>query len=117
MNTYLVHCEGCGALANLSWGSCAGCGQALSRKPLDTTIEPAEPNARPIFWERANGQICGPATHEFQARVGSGPKAIYLVVAQFLGEPVFINSTALRSQVQFETQPTLRTVEPIREPQ
>lgn len=82
-----------------------------------STIEPAEPNARPVFWERADGQICGPATPEFRARVNSGPKTIYLVVAQFLGEPVFINSTALRSKRQFETQPTLRMVEPIREPQ
>lgn len=92
-------------------------GNGSTPHPSDVTIEPAAPNARPVFWERADGQICGPATPEFRARVSSGPRTIYLVVAQFLGEPVFINSTALRSKRQFETQPTIRTVEPIREPQ
>ncbi len=64
----------------------------------EIVIEPAHPQARPIFWEKADGSIWGPATPEFLARVGNGPKASYWVVAEFEGLPVWINSAALRSK-------------------
>ncbi len=96
----------------------------MSKKPRkdhrepseEVVIEPAAPNARPVFWERADGSLWGPATPEFLARVGNGPKASYWVVAEFEGLPVWINSAALRSKKQFETQVKPMVVELIREP-
>lgn len=70
-------------------------------------IEPAAPNARPVFWQRADGSIVGPAQPEFLARVGHGPTASFWVVALFEGLPVWINATVLRSKQQFEQQKPL----------
>jgi|SRR5215472_10587110 len=80
------------------------------------TIEPAHSEARPVFWEKADGSIVGPAKPEFLARVGSGPHESYCVVATFEGLPVWIRSDFLRSKKQFEHQPKVRTVEFIKEP-
>ena len=77
-------------------------------------IEPAAPNARPIFWERATG-IAGPAHPEFLAMTGRGPRASYWVVAQFEGLPIWINSLQLRSKRQFEHQVPLNAVALVRE--
>ena len=79
-------------------------------------IEPAHPNARPVFWERNTGEIVGPAQPEFLAKVGEGSNASYWVVAQFEGVPIWINSVVLRSKRDFETQMRLKPVELIREP-
>ena len=80
------------------------------------SIEPAAPNARPIFWERATGEIWGPAHPEFLAMVGHGLNAQYWVVAEHNGVPVWVNSMMLRSQREFEAQVPLRVVILIREP-
>lgn len=79
-------------------------------------IEPAANNSRPVFWERADGSIVGPAQPEFLARVGTGPKESYWVIALYEGMPVWINSTVLRSKRQFERQEPKRAMELIREP-
>jgi hypothetical protein len=70
----------------------------------DPLIEPAAPNARPVYWERADTSIVGPGQPEFLAMVGSGQAATYWVVAQFDGLPIWINSMQLRSKRQFEEQ-------------
>jgi hypothetical protein len=76
-------------------------------------IEPAAANPRPVYWERSDLSIVGPGRPEFLAKVGSGPKASYWVVAQFQGGPVWINSIVLRSKKAFEQQAKVRVVEPI----
>jgi hypothetical protein len=100
--TKTERCQTCQAVVNPTWETCAAC-----RCPLSTNeilIEPAAPNARPIYWERATTEIVGPARPEFLARVGTGPKAQYWVVAEFHGQPVWINSIVLRSKKQFVQQ-------------
>jgi hypothetical protein len=90
--------------------------QQPNRQPSDNTmnegitIEPAHPNARPVYWERGTREIVGPATPEFLARVGTGPNATYWVVAQFKELPVWINSTVLRSKQAFERQVKPRAI-------
>lgn len=111
--TKIERCKTCLAVVNPVWETCAAC-----RHPLTTNeivIEPAATNARPIFWERATG-IVGPAQPEFLARVGTGPKVSYWVVAQFEGLPIWINSTVLRSKRQFEEQVKPLVAELVREP-
>ena len=64
-------------------------------------MEPAAPNTRPIYWERAGGDIVGPATLEWLAKVGNGVTASFWVVCQFHGVPIWVNSTRLLSKRQF----------------
>jgi len=100
--TKTERCQTCQAVVNPAWETCAAC-----RRPLTTSeivIEPAAENARPIFWERATTEIVGPAQPEFLARVGTGPRTSYWVVALYGGLPVWINSTVLRSKQAFERQ-------------
>src|SRR5262245_50098962 len=81
----------------------------------DVVIEPAHPNAKPVYWER-RGSIVGPGIPEFLAKVGDGPSANFWVVVQFEGLPVWVNSIMLRSRAQFETQRPLAVVELVRDP-
>jgi hypothetical protein len=84
----------------------------VSSAAAHITIEPAHPSARPVYWERATGEIVGPGVPEFLARVGDA----FWVVAQFQGEPVWINSDRLRSRRQFEGQVKPKVVEFVKEP-
>jgi hypothetical protein len=77
------------------------------------TIEPAAPNARPVYWERADGSISGPARPEFLAQVGTGPAASFWVVTTYEGQARWIRSDRLRSKRQFESQAKTRIVEPL----
>ena len=74
------------------------------------TIEPAHPQARPLYWERATG-IVGPAAPEFMVKVGEA----FWIVAQFEGVPVWIHSDRLRSRQQFKTQVIRKPVNLIKE--
>jgi hypothetical protein len=78
-------------------------------------IESASPTARPIFWERGDGAIVGPAQPEYLAKVGEGLNSSYWVVAQFEGLPIWINSAVLRSKRDFETQVRLTAVELVKD--
>lgn len=82
----------------------------------DVVIEPAAPNARPVYWERGDGHIYGPAVPEFLAKVGTGATDRFWVIVEYQGQAIWVRSDRWRSRKAFETQPTLRTVEPIREP-
>ena len=64
----------------------------------DIIIEPAAPNARPIYWETADGRILGPAVPEFLARSGD----TFWIVTTFEGQPRWVNSDRLRSRTAFE---------------
>ena len=79
-------------------------------------IEPAHPNARPVYWERADGRIYGPGTPEFLARAGDGSMTTYWVVVNYSGQPIWVNTTVLRSKRQFEHQIMPTPFERIKEP-
>ncbi|MDZ4733662.1 MAG: hypothetical protein SGJ16_08760 [Nitrospirota bacterium] len=68
--------------------------------PADIVLEPAHPNPRPVYWERADGSIVGPGTPEFLARVGES----FWVIVQFESVPVWVNASSLRSKQAFDTQ-------------
>ena len=53
------------------------------REPI--TIEPAAVKARPVYWERATGEIVGPAKVTYLARTGSGATERYWVIVEFEG--------------------------------
>lgn len=85
-------------------------GQQLLRKapdavrrlsgPSQPVIEPAASNAKPIYWEHAEGRILGPAVPEFLAQVGEQ----FWVVVQYDGVPRWIRADRLRSKHAFEQQ-------------
>ena len=73
-------------------------------------IEPAVPNARPVYWESGTGRILGPATPEFLARDGG----TFWIVTTVEGQIRWINADQLRSRKAFEAQAEVREVEPVR---
>ncbi len=79
-------------------------------------IERAAPTASPVYWERGDGSIVGPAQPEFLAMVDNGLRASYWVIALYAGQPVWIKSIVLRSKKAFEQQVTPKPVQWIREP-
>ena len=90
---------------------------AVGPAPLDVTIQPASSTARPIYWERADGRIYGPAVPEFLAQVGVGLNTTdFWIVARFEGRPIWINSMVLRSKQAFEQQVAPKIFERIKEP-
>lgn len=106
-------CQWCQAVVNPAWETCVACHLPLNTDEI--VIEPAAPNARPIYWERADLTIVGPAHPEFLARVGTGPRASYWVVAEFLGQPIWINSIVLRSKSAWECQVAVTLVNGLNE--
>jgi hypothetical protein len=74
-------------------------------------IQPAAPNARPIYWETGDGRILGPAVPEFLGRDGNA----FWISTTFDGQMRWINADRLRSRQAFETQVVLREAEIIRE--
>lgn len=79
-------------------------------------IEPAHPNARPIYFEDIAGRILGPATPEFLAQTGHGLKSTdYWVVTTFEGQIRWIRSDRLRSKQAFDTQKPVHIIELIKE--
>lgn len=76
----------------------------------DLIMEPAAPNARPIYWETGTGRILGPATPEFLARDGD----TFWIVTTFDGQIRWINADQLRSKKAFEQQRVIQVVEQVR---
>jgi hypothetical protein len=70
----------------------------------DITIEPAAPNARPVYWERVTGEIVGPARPEFLAKVGRRASEQFWVIVDNQGQPAWIRSDRLRLKKAFEEQ-------------
>ena len=83
---------------------------AIKTRGEGLVIEPAAPDARPIYWEAADTRILGPAVPEFLARAGD----TFWIVTTFEGQARWINADRLRSRKAFEQQPEVREVEPIR---
>ncbi len=93
-------CPLCQAVVNPAWETCMACHRLLNTSEI--AMEPAAVNARPIYWERADLSIAGPATPEFLAKVGTGPKASFWVVAVYNGSPWWIRADTLRSRQDWE---------------
>lgn len=89
---------------------------AALKSAEDITIEPAAPNARPAYWERASGEIVGPARPEFLAKVGSGATEQFWVIVDYQGQPAWVRSDRLRSKKAFEEQVMPKVFEWIKEP-
>jgi len=73
-------------------------------KKEDIAIEPAAAHARPVYFERADGRIYGPATVTDLAKVGTGAAERFWVIIEFEGQPAWIRSDRLRSKTAFERQ-------------
>lgn len=78
----------------------------------ESVIEFASPTAKPIYWERGDTSISGPATPLFLEQVGTDS----VLVIEYQGDLISINANTLRSKSQFETQVKLQVVELVREP-
>lgn len=78
-------------------------------------LEPAAAGARPVYWETADGHILGPAVPEYLARVTENGRDTFWVIVLYDGLPRWVQSDYLRSRRAFETQPTFRIEEPIRD--
>ncbi len=61
-------------------------------------IEPAAPNARPVWWEDANGLLCGPAIPEYLAKTGGSLSEHFWVVVTHEHIIRWIRSDRLRSK-------------------
>jgi hypothetical protein len=78
----------------------------------DSVIEPAAPKARSVYWEKADTSIWGPATPLFLARFGN----TFVLIVDFEGDLISINSPALRPKRQFDSQVKPKIVNLIRDP-
>jgi hypothetical protein len=63
---------------------------------LPQVLEPAHPQARPVWWERKDLTLCGPARPELLAKAGEGDNATFWVVVTFEGVTEWICSDRLR---------------------
>lgn len=82
-----------------------------ARESDRVVIEPAAPNARPIYWETGTGQILGPAVPEFLARDGR----TFWISMTFEEQIRWINADRLRSRQAFEEQVQSTKVELVKE--
>ena len=79
-------------------------------------IETASPSARPVYFERNDGVIYGPARVTDLAKVGTGATEQFWVIVEYQGQPAWLRSDRLRSKRAFEQQVKPKPVELIREP-
>lgn len=86
----------------------------IAHDEAEVVIEPAiRPDGRPmtpVFWERLDGRITGPAAVGFFCRLG----ATVGLIVDFEGQLLWVNADLLRSQRQFEQQRPLQVVEPVK---
>jgi hypothetical protein len=83
------------------------------------TVEPAcrpdGSSVSPVYFERKDGFICGPAkVLDFMRASAGGPMRDWLVV-EYQGLWEWVLSDRLRTRKQFETQKPLREIELVRE--
>lgn len=111
--TQTARCPQCQAMVNLAWGTCAACEHPLTSAEIIT--EPAAPNARPVYWEKSDGAIWGPARPVLLARAGTGVKESSWIAVLYREQPVWINVAMLRTRQAFERQAPLRPFVRIKE--
>jgi hypothetical protein len=89
-------------------------------EPSGTVIETAQrPDGQPmtpVYFERNDGVIYGPAKVTDFTKTGSGGKERFWVIVEFEGQSAWIVSDRLRSKKAFETQVKPRPFERIEEP-
>ena len=87
----------------------------LASHTSDIVIEPAPRNARLVYFERNDRQICGPArVLAYQRASAGGPQHDWLIV-EFQGVWEWVWADHLRSRQQFECQRPLCEVDRIQE--
>lgn len=64
----------------------------------DITIEPAAPNARPVYFESMDGRFHGPCSVSFMARTGCPGQYEFWLCVQEADRSVWIRDTLLRSK-------------------
>lgn len=84
----------------------------LGSRAQRTAYQPAEPSAKPVYWESPSGRICGPGTLEILAQDGNS----FWIAAVFEGQLRRICADRLRTRQAFERQAQPREVELIKEP-
>jgi len=84
---------------------------------IEPAMKPDGNRLSPIFWERADGSIVGPAQPEFFARVGCGNREEdFWLVIQFDGQTVWIRPDKLRTEWAYDQQVLPKIIEPVKEP-
>lgn len=76
---------------------------------LEPAVTPDDSPLSPVYWERGDGRILGPAIPEFLGRCGE----IFLVVTTFEGWTYCFDADRLRSRKAFEQQAEVLEFEPI----
>lgn len=82
---------------------------------IEPACRPDGSPVSPVYFERGDGVIYGPARVTDFAKTRSGEKEQFWVIVEFEGQAAWIISDRLRSKKQFETQKPVREVELIRE--
>ena len=89
--------------------------QVVEPEASEVVIEPAAPQARPVYYERNDGVIYGPAKVTDLAKTGSGGTERFWVIVEFEGHIEWVVSDRLRSKAAFETQAKPRPFERIKD--
>lgn len=84
---------------------------------IEPATKPSGEPLSPIFWERTDGSIVGPAQPEFFAKVGTGntDKDFWIIVLM-LGHPAWVRADRLRSKRDYNRQALPKIVEKVKEP-
>lgn len=80
------------------------------------TSEPAHPNARPVYFEREDGVIYGPARVLDLAEASAGGARRHWVIVEFEGQWEWIVADRLRVKRAFDEQQKPKPFERIKEP-
>ena len=91
----------------------------LRQEAPEPVIEPAcRPDGSPVspvYFERGDGVIYGPARVTDFAKTRSGEKEQFWVIVEFEGQAAWIVSERLRSKRQFEQQRKPQVIELVRD--
>lgn len=75
---------------------------------VEPAIKPDGTPLTPVYWERSDGSISGPAPVDFFYQMGSTDG----LIVTYRGELIWINANRLRSRKAFLEQPEVREVDP-----
>jgi len=71
-------------------------GRVRRVSPPATIVEPAASAAKPIYWEDAFGDVCGPAVPELLAK--TGPPERFWAIVTYQGRICWVRSDRLRAK-------------------
>jgi hypothetical protein len=81
---------------------------AVESVTVEPAIKPDGTPLTPVYWERGDGSISGPASVDFFYRMGSTDG----LIVTYRGEMIWINANQLRSLKAFLEQSEVREVDP-----